>query len=262
VIERRDYTRAAHAGMADMNPISPSAVEEIVEALDLAPGARVVDLGCGKGELLLRIAGRYAIDGTGVDRDAGLLAEARAEVERRTLLGAVELVESDVLDWTGERASFDLAVSVGAGFGGLVDTLARLRDLAQPGGLVLFGDGLWRREPSPRYLDVLGAAPDELTDESGLIAAAERLGLSLIHGVTSSAEDFDRYEAEWAENGERYVAAHPGEPGVEDFLAWLRNGRRRYLELGGRETLGFGLFLFRRAPRSLESGTGFLHEEG
>jgi hypothetical protein len=34
---------------------------------------------------------------------------------------------------------------------------------------------------------------------------------------------------------------------VEDFLAWIRNGRRRYVELGGRETLGFGLFLFERS---------------
>ena len=40
----------------------------------------------------------------------------------------------------------------------------------------------------------------------------------------------------------------PDEPGVDEFLAWIRNGRRRYVELGGRETLGFGLFLFENHP--------------
>jgi hypothetical protein len=33
---------------------------------------------------------------------------------------------------------------------------------------------------------------------------------------------------------------------VNEFLAWIRNGRHRYLELGGRDTLGFALLLFRR----------------
>jgi hypothetical protein len=32
---------------------------------------------------------------------------------------------------------------------------------------------------------------------------------------------------------------------VADFLDWVRAGRRRYRELGGRETLGFALLLFR-----------------
>jgi hypothetical protein len=33
---------------------------------------------------------------------------------------------------------------------------------------------------------------------------------------------------------------------VAEFLGWIRNGRRRYTELGGRETLGFALLLFRK----------------
>jgi cyclopropane fatty-acyl-phospholipid synthase-like methyltransferase len=229
-----------------MNPVSPAALDAAVEALGLRRGGRVVELGCGKGGLLLRIAARYPIDGLGLDRDPVLLAEARAEAERRALRGSARFVEADVLSWRGDAGAFDLACSVGATFDGYRETLARLRDLAAPRGLVLFGDCYWRRQPTPSYLEALGAAADELADQAGLVAAAARLGLALVHAATSSVEDFDRYEDAWAENGERYAAVHPGEPGVDDFLAWIGSGRRRHRELGGRETLGFGLFLFRR----------------
>jgi hypothetical protein len=33
---------------------------------------------------------------------------------------------------------------------------------------------------------------------------------------------------------------------AEELLAWVRAGRDRYLAPGGRDTLGFGLFLFAR----------------
>jgi hypothetical protein len=111
---------------------------------------------------------------------------------------------------------------------------------------VLLGDGYWRQPPGADYLDALGATADELPDLAGFVAAGEAVGLTPLYAVTTSVEEFDRYEWRWSLNGERYAAAHPDEPGVGEFLAWIRNGRRRYLELGGRETLGFGLFLFAR----------------
>jgi hypothetical protein len=58
--------------------------------------------------------------------------------------------------------------------------------------------------------------------------------------------DLDRYEWRWSMNGERYAAEHPDEPGAGEFLEWIRTGRRRYDELGGRDALGFALSLFRR----------------
>ena len=109
---------------------------------------------------------------------------------------------------------------------------------------MLYGQGYWRREPSPGYLAALTATREELSDYAGTIAGGEELGLTPLHAVAASLDDFDRYEWGWARNGERYAAANPDEPGVADFLAWIRAGRRRYVELGGRETLGFGLFVF------------------
>lgn len=232
-MERADYTRIAHTGMAIMNPIPAAKLDEVIELLELPPRGRVVDLGCGKGDLLRRIATRYEVDAVGIDRDAQLLAEAPP---------GINVIVADIQTWNRGRGAFDLVASVGS-----PAQLASLAGLVRPGGLVLYGDGYWRQEPSAEYLEALGATRDELDDYAGTIRRGEELGLTPLYAVTASGDDFDRYEWTWSVNGERYAREHPDESGLDGFLEWIRAGRRRYTELGGRDTLGFGLFLFRAA---------------
>lgn len=230
-MERADYTRIAHDGMAIMNPIPAAKLDEVLALLDLPARGRVVDLGCGKGDLLARVAARYDVDAVGIDRDPKLLAEAPP---------GINVIVADIETWNRGRGAFDLVASVGS-----PAQLSSLASLVRPGGLVLYGDGYWRREPSQEYLEALGATRDELEDYAGTIRRAAELALTPLYAVTASVDDFDRYEWSWSLNGERFAAEHPEEPGVGKFLEWIRRGRRRYLELGGRDTLGFGLFLFR-----------------
>jgi SAM-dependent methyltransferase len=232
-MERADYTRVAHTGMPIMNPIPAAKLDEVLALLDLPARGRVVDLGCGKGDLLGRIAARYEVDAVGIDRDAKLLAEAPP---------GINVIVADIETWNRGRGAFDLVASVGS-----PAQLSSLAGLVRPGGLALYGDGYWRREPSDEYLEALGATRDELADYAGTIRRATELGLTPLYAVTASVDDFDRYEWSWSLNGERYAVEHPDEPGVGEFLDWIRAGRRRYVELGGRDTLGFGLFLFRAA---------------
>ena len=232
-MERADYTRIAHTGMAIMNPIPAAKLDEIVALLELPARGRVVDLGCGKGDLLARIARRYDVDAVGIDRDAQLLAEAPP---------GINVIVADIETWNRGRGAFDLVASVGS-----PAQLSSLAGLVRPGGLVLYGDGYWRGEPSSEYLDALGAKREDLDDYAGTVRRGEELGLTPVYAVTASIDDFDRYEWSWSLNGERYAGEHPDELGVEEFLEWIRAGRRRYVELGGRDTLGFGLFLFRAA---------------
>jgi SAM-dependent methyltransferase len=235
-VERADYTRIAHTGMAIMNPIPAAKLDEVLALLDLPARGRVVDLGCGKGDLLGRIAARYDVNAVGIDRDEKLLAEAPP---------GIKAIVADIETWNRGRAAFDLVASVGS-----PAQLSSLAGLVRPGGLVLYGDGYWRREPSDEYLEALGATRDELEDYAGTIRRAAELGLTPLYAVTASVDDFDRYEWSWSLNGERYAREHLDEPGVGEFVEWIRAGRRRYAELGGRDTLGFGLFLFRSAGES------------
>lgn len=245
-MDRAEWSLAAHAGMALMNPLDPARIDEVVALLELAPHAQLLDAGCGKGEVLVRIAERWGCGGIGIERHPRLVEEARAQAAARVPDAGLEFAAGDFDPCDVDPGSLDLAISIGALAGGYDAVLGTLAELARPGGKVLLGEGYWRREPREEYLAALGATRDELGSCDDVVAAGERAGLTPRHSVVSSTDDWDRYEERWSLNGERYATAHAGEPGVDEFLAWIRAGRDRYLRLGGRETLGFGLFLFRK----------------
>jgi SAM-dependent methyltransferase len=227
-MQRSDWSRIAHGDLDFMGPYDETGFEQLFDAARLPAGARVIDLGCGTGALLGWLAERGPIDGTGVDLHPGT----------RPIPG-VRMVAGDAGSFPAEPASFDLVCSVGA-----VSGIGRLTALARPGGLVLLGDGYWRQPPGDAYLDALGATAGDMLDWQATLRIGAPHGLTLVRAVASSVEQWDRYEATWAANGERYAAEHLGEPGLAEFLEWIRNGRRRYTELGGRDTLGFALLLF------------------
>jgi SAM-dependent methyltransferase len=248
-VDGLERSAIAHAGLAFQNPLNEKDVDALVERLPLEAAARVVDVGCGKAELLIRILERHDVSALGIDLSPYFLAEARKEAARRLQGARLELREEDAARTRFEPESFDLAIAVGAGaiwhrYDAALHALARL---VPPGGHVLLGEGYWRREPSAAYLEALGAGRDELADREGLVAASREEGLELMEALESSEADWEDYERRWAENGERWAAEHPEHPGREELLAWIRNGRDRFERLGGRETLGFGLFLLQKA---------------
>jgi len=150
-----------------MNPLAEEDVDEMIEALELEPNAHVLDLGCGKAEILLRIVERFPdVRATGLDNSPAILAEARRQAESRVPEAKVVLLEQDVRDYAPEPGSFDLVVSTGgvAFRGGVGGTLAVLAGFVASGGKLLFGEGYWREEPSAEYLVALGAAREELKD--------------------------------------------------------------------------------------------------
>lgn len=65
------------------NPITVEKLDTIGAACGFQPGMRLLDLGCGRGELLTRWAAQYGIGGTGVDISAVFLKEARRRARER-----------------------------------------------------------------------------------------------------------------------------------------------------------------------------------
>jgi ubiquinone/menaquinone biosynthesis C-methylase UbiE len=244
------FSTIAHREHVFCNPLDPEALDRLLAGLDLGPGARVLDVGCGKGEILVRLMERYGVDAVGVDTNGDFLAELRRRAARRATAGELALHEMDFAEFSYDPASFDLAMCVGAthACGGYIRTLNALIRAATPGGLVLIGDGFWRREPDAEYLAVLGAARDEYTDHDGNVAAGTARGLIPLESITSSEADWDRYEDLYASEIERFARDHPDDPDREAMLKRIRRWRGAY-QRWGRSTLGFGLYLFGKPGR-------------
>lgn len=230
------------------NPIASSEVDRLIERAATSDMATAIDIGCGKAEILIRLAQRYGTRGVGIDSNAAFLAEANANARDRAP-GLIDLRLCDAAQV--EQTPHDFGISVAAGWllGDWHSAPRAIAKLVKPGGLVLYGDGYWRLPPTPEYLQALGATLDEMPDQHNFAAAINDAGLEIVDQTAASPQDWDRYESAWAANGEAYAAANPEEPGVADFLAWIRNGIDRASRLNGREILGFMLVLARKRPK-------------
>lgn len=241
------FSTIAHRAHRLCNPVDPAVLDRVLDSLALGAGARALDVGCGKGAVLVDLAARHGVTGVGVDINTAFLADGRTLAERLGVAGSVTLIEREALRLEASPASFDLGLCIGSthALGGYPETLRELARMVRPGGHALVGQGYWRREPEPEYLERLGATADEMTTHEGNIAAGVAAGLEARGAWTSSVADWDRYEDLYADTVERFVADHPKDPDAPMMLGRIRRWRETY-RLWGRETLGFGLYLFAR----------------
>ena len=108
----------------------------------LEPGMRLLDVGCGPGTVTLDLAARVAPGETvAVDRDAGVLTEARSLLDSREISG-VEFRTGDVYALAFEDESFDVvhAHQLLRHLTDPVAALAEMRRVLRAGGVLAVRD--------------------------------------------------------------------------------------------------------------------------
>ncbi|WP_166849319.1 cyclopropane-fatty-acyl-phospholipid synthase family protein [Isoptericola sp. BMS4] len=222
----RTYGDAAAADLTFNCPLGEARAADLVERLaPPAPDGRALDLGCGSGELLLRLCERHGTSGDGVDQHQGDLARARRGARERGLAGRVTFHETDATAW--ERPATTV-VNVGAAhiWGDAATALAALRDVTAPAGTVLFADGVYEASPGAEVREIFGDLPDLAT----LARTATDAGFRVRHAATSTQSEWDDFESAWRAGVERV-----GTPGARRFA-----DERREEYLGGyRDVVGF-----------------------
>lgn len=229
----------ARSGLSFNAPCDEARAASLVAQV-ASPRARVVDLGCGWGELLLRVcAACEGGKGDGVESYAPYLERARARRRELGLDGRVTFHEGDARAWT-EPA--DVLISVGSGH--LWGETARERASAwskrvRRGGVLVLGEGFYAREPSAEVLGTIGPLPRE----RDLHEALEGAGYAVVSVERSSPREWDDFEASWRA---------PFESEEDEGLRAFARERRRGYEEGYRGTLGFA-WVVARDQRTGES---------
>ena len=177
------------------NPMSTTKLDELFGLLKLNPGADVLDIGCGKGEILARLAERYEISGVGVDLSPYFVADAEERLKERVPGAPVKILNMDGADYRPDRL-FDLTMCIGASwvYQGYKGTLAALKAMTKPGGLILAGEPFWSKEPDDAYLAAGGFARDMFGTHHENVLAGESEGLFPLYTLVSNQDDWDRYE--------------------------------------------------------------------
>jgi|GEM_PF-1240059 len=124
-------------------------LDEVVAALDLKPGMRVLDAGCGTGSLAERIATCHPeVELAAVDLSRVMLLRARG---RRTWPATVSFVETSIEDALAhDTRGFDRIASVDV-IWTLPDpqgTLMRMAAALRPGGHMVHTTPCWRLRPT------------------------------------------------------------------------------------------------------------------
>lgn len=206
--------------LADL-PTLGGPVADVLDLLregGLAPGARVLDLGCGRGEIALAVAREFDARVVGVDGHEGFLRVGRERAGAEGLAHRVEWIEGDLRD-VGAEEPFDAALllSVGPVMGDYGKTMGWLGGLVRPGGLIVIEDCHLAAEAKHPQYGAREAMEAAMTTHGDRIVARRE--------DTEEMVDFNRphtMEA-IARRGEELARRHPElAPAIEAYLSRQR----------------------------------------
>ncbi|MCX4960176.1 SAM-dependent methyltransferase [Streptomyces virginiae] len=242
-MSREQISAIAHADHPIKSPLADDSVSLLLERGLPRGEERVLDLGCGTAEWLLRaLKTRPHLHAEGVDVSEVALIQARRAASARGVDERLVLHRQAAADFVSPQP-FDLVISVGAAhaFGGLLPTLAAAREHLAPGGRVLIGESFWDRAPSPAAVDMFGELADLATTVDQVVAD----GWTPVHAHVSTRAELDAYE--WACWGSlaAWALDHPDDPGAAQALETANAARSEWLH-GYRDSFGFLCMVLRR----------------
>ena len=226
------------------NPFTPENLATLGAALRLEPGARLLDLGSGSGEMLCTWARDHKISGVGVDMSSLFTAQARRRAEDLGVADRVEFVHGDAAGYVAD-GKVDVAACIGATWigGGVAGTIELLAKSLRSGGIVLIGEPYWLRLPPTE--DVARECDDCSVSDflmlPDLLASFGALGYDVVEMVLAGREGWDRYEASKWLTMRRWLDANPDDDFAKEVRDRLSREPERYAAYT-REYLGWGVF--------------------
>jgi SAM-dependent methyltransferase len=209
-------TPPRHSRLTFHGPLSEARADQLVTRLAANTPTTVLDIGCGWGELMLRIlAAAPEATGTGIDINPDDLARARKAAEARGLTTRALFLEESATGTPHGPADLVLCVGASQALGSrLPQALGELRRLVTDHGRVLLGEGFWHRTPTETELSRMwpDAKATDHPDLATLVGLAVDAGFRPEWTETASLEEWEEFESAYLADTEVWLAGHPGHP--------------------------------------------------
>ena len=204
-------------------------LDHICRKLRLAPGERLLDIGCGWGGLLFHAAERYGVDATGITLSQNQFDHVTAQINARGLAGRVRVELRDYLELP-EDVLYDKVASVGmfehVGVRRFPRYFGKIYRVLKPGGLVLnhgithnsletdsLGSGIGE------FVDEYVFPGGELTHVAKVIEGMGQQGLELVD-AEALREHYAKTLWTWVDRLEAHEDEARREVGDERYRIW------------------------------------------
>ncbi len=243
IIRRHEISEQNHR---ILNPFSHEKLMLAGEICQLGPDMRLLDLACGKGELLCQWSHRWKIGGIGVDISKVFLTAARQRAVELGVHERITFVEADASQLVPEANGFDIVSCIGATWigGGLAGTLQQMLGALKTGGLLLVGEPYWIEPPPPAGYAAMGVGEHDFTSLAGTLDRFHTAGLNLVEMVLANSDNWDRYVASQWWTIDQWLRDNPNDPDAPVLRDIRAREQRVYLDFQ-RRCFGWGVFVLR-----------------
>lgn len=171
---------------------SPSDMISLIEKHSTDyPKLKVLDLGCGKGAVSVKIAEKFRSECWGIDGIADFIEYANKKAVEYTVDALCHFEQADIREKINELPVFDVVIlgAVGQVFGNYYDTLKTVRKCLKQGGLILIDDA---------YIEDLSSFTHPvIIKRSEQLAQIERAGMELVDELIAGGEKTETFEQEF-----------------------------------------------------------------
>ena len=206
-----------HRDLTFLAPLSEARASRLVAFLAEDDPSTVLDVGCGWGELLLRVLeAAPRARGLGVDVDEQSLAGAREHAVARGLAERATFEARDARDVTG---TFGAVTCIAASqiWAPTQDhdrpmdyaaALTALRGLLPRGGRLVYGEGIWSAPPTPAAIAPLAGRDDEFVEMGALVELAEANAFAVVAVHEADLDEWDAFESGFTAGYARWLTEH------------------------------------------------------
>jgi len=237
-----DLKDIAERYMELLNPSSSEKVLKAGEIAGLGKGSRVIEFGCGFGEILSLWGTAYGISGVGIDIRQYACDRAKKKMKDRGLDSSIEIVCGKGEEYDFKKGSYDVAACIGSSFvfGGYRETIRGMKSATVDGGNMVIGEAYWKSGLVPSEY-ARGESYDFHT-ELKLWQITREEGFDIQYILRASLDDWDRYMSDNWYGLTRWIKENPGHPERGQVIDFLHQDQEEYFRYI-REYLNWAIYV-------------------
>jgi ubiquinone/menaquinone biosynthesis C-methylase UbiE len=164
----------ARVGASHIHPFEKRATDILIKELKLNQGQKALEIGCGTGGTMVKIASRYKVQLYGVDKLDEMLAAAETRIRLTGLSRRVCLFKGDIAALPFDSGTLDrayaesvLGILSSEKIEAVLDEVYRVLG---EGGIFVLNDAIWKAAVSPEQVQAINGA---CLADFGLLQASE-----------------------------------------------------------------------------------------